>query len=103
MIEAAESTIVCAQRELQEAGLAGNSYREIGTSPHAPRRDTAMQHIVMVSDVYVVERVGGDAEEQGMELVWVNENEVNQKIYSGEITQKNTLAAWAVFSATDKR
>lgn len=100
-MEVGERALDCAKRELQEeAGLASNKYRELGCSPADHRRSTVLQFVVVATEVYEVEKSGGDIEERGTETVWVDESVVDKMIARGEITQKNALAAWAIFKAT---
>ena len=43
-----------------------------------------------------------EAEEHGLELLWLSEDEITKKIISGDMLQKNALSAWALYKAHTK-
>lgn len=98
--EQEEGVTEAAKRELaEEAALQAQTYSIIGKSPAHHRRETAFQYVLLAQDVSETERKQGDAEEQGIETVWIDKKEVMQKIAGGEIVQKNALAAWSLYLA----
>jgi len=100
-IDDGESAEVSAHRELkEEIGISAGNLEEIGTSPRSHRRDPGLQHVFIATDLLDGDGThSGDAEEQGLEVVWLPETEVTRRIACGEIFQKNTLAAWAMYCA----
>jgi len=100
VIDDKETPEQCGIRELrEEAGLLAGVLRSIGKNLHNQRRSTAQQ-IVLVADQLKEVPQEHEAEESGMSLVWLAEQEVWDKIAAGEIKQKNTLAAWTIYAAT---
>ena len=97
-IEADEQPSDAAHRELQEeASLRANKISEVGMNYDHHRRTSRKNYIFSASGLSAVTGVKGDLEEQGIETQWFTAQEVNQMIFDGQIRQKNTLAAWAMY------
>lgn len=95
-----EAVEVAAARELQEeAGLKAAKLTAIGYSLREHRRSTTKNFIVLAEGLSETVPDGGDEEEAGTTAVWLTEAEVWSKIAKGEVIQKNTLTAWAIYQA----
>lgn len=60
------------------------------------RRTDAKMHVVIVQDVVISEKTGGDVEED-IRSVWVSVARFKKMIRDGEINNYSVLAAWALF------
>lgn len=90
-----------AKRELsEEAGLVANKLEKIGEFLLDHRRAKVVHHVVVADDLNETESDPELTEE--MTSHWFSENEVMQMIANGDITQKNTLAAWSIYLATQQ-
>lgn len=99
-IERGESAEVAAVRELrEEAGLMAAAFEPLGKNYGHHRRTTEINYVFLASGVSETKKSGGDLEEQGTELHWFDEAEVLRMMASGEIVQKNALAALALYLA----
>ncbi|HSE29545.1 MAG TPA: NUDIX hydrolase [Candidatus Saccharimonadales bacterium] len=99
-IDEGESSEQAASRELkEETGLRAAKVREIGTNLHDHRRSTASSHVMLAENIEDTGTANLESTEHGIETVYLTEAEIWKKIASGEIVQKNTLAAWAIYVA----
>jgi 8-oxo-dGTP pyrophosphatase MutT (NUDIX family) len=92
---------VSAKREFaEETGYNAKNTKILGSLPKSHRRDTIIQIVVLATDLYESDEVHHrDAEEIGLDLQWVTKDEINQLIAQGLLVQRNTLAAWALYTA----
>lgn len=98
-IEEDENSDQAARRELQEeAGLLAQDIKVLGKSPGQPRRSDNYQIVVEATDLSETS-AAHEATEAGMSRIWLDLDEINAKIATGEIIQKNSLAAWAIYQA----
>lgn len=91
-----------AVRELEEeTGLRATKVTRLGRNLHNHRRNTNSNYVMLAEDEDVEDtgETHHGASEYGMETVLLTEAEVWDKMASGDIIQKNTLAAWAVYQA----
>jgi 8-oxo-dGTP pyrophosphatase MutT (NUDIX family) len=96
--ETGEDPVASAQRELQEeADLKAGTMAELGMNYDHHRRTARKDYIFIATNLTEITGVQGDEEEQGIETKWFDIIEVSEMIARGEIRQKNTLAAWALF------
>lgn len=95
-----EDVLEAGNREFsEESTYTAKRLELIGYNLTHHRRTTAKNHIAVASGLTKAGEVAGDPEEAGITHVWLSETEINQKIANGEIIQKNTLAAWAIYQA----
>lgn len=98
-IESSEDWEAAAVRELkEEAGLRPQKLEKIGQILKQHRRTDAVHKIVLATELVEVA-----AEPESTEQIsthWYSREELSEMIAVGEIIQKNTLAAWAVYCAT---
>jgi 8-oxo-dGTP pyrophosphatase MutT (NUDIX family) len=98
-IEEDEDTLEAAKRELEEeAGLKAGKLEIIGWNLDNHRRNTAKQLVVIAHDLQETEKIKGDDEEFGIETIWCTKVEIENMVIEHDLIQKNTLAAWALFS-----
>jgi 8-oxo-dGTP pyrophosphatase MutT (NUDIX family) len=99
-IDNGESPEMAAKRELkEETGLLAESFKQIGHNLGHHRRSTNMDFIMFTEKILERGSQQLEVEEAGTGLLWFNSGEIRHKIASGEIIQKNTLAAWAIYEA----
>ncbi len=100
MMEADETDpLAAAARELaQETGRRAGKLAVIGSCLYHHRRSTSTNYIVLATGLSEGE-TDLEMEEQGTEVVLLTEEEIWKMIASGEIIQKNTLSAWAIYQA----
>ncbi len=100
-IEDGENWEQAASRELaEECGLKAETLQKIGEMLIMHRRTDAKHHIIMVTDITEVPAKPEDTEQ--ITTGWQTRSEINQLIADGEIVQKNTLAAWSIYQATQQ-
>lgn len=100
-IEQGESPLSCAARELtEEAALVSGDIKLIGKNFDHHRRSTAVNYVLTATKLSDASGVAGDIEEYGTEVVWVAIDELRKMVQSGDIMQKNALAALALFFNT---
>lgn len=86
-------------RELEEeTGLHAREMNVVGKTLNHHRRSTAIGFVCSTRDLQNTGITHLEAEESYTKTVYLTEKEISQKIATGEIIQKNTLAAWAVYS-----
>lgn len=97
--DAGEAPKYTALRELaEEIGYTAGSLEIIGSVPKNHRRDTVYQHVLLATDLSKLDMTKDrDAEEIGLELSWMSQEEITQHIADGKIIQRNTLCAWALY------
>jgi ADP-ribose pyrophosphatase len=99
-INQGETPEQAAKRELEEeTGLHAETVSVIGKNLDSSRRNTTTNFILFSDDVHDTGVTHLEAEESFTETVLLTESEILQKIASGEIVQKNALAAWAIYTA----
>ncbi len=99
-VHGGEDILEAGGRELaEESTYQATELSIIGYNLTHHRRTTAKNHVALASGLSTAKDIAGDPEEIGIEPVWLTETEINQKIAVGEIIQKNTLAAWAIYQA----
>ncbi|HSX28475.1 MAG TPA: NUDIX hydrolase [Candidatus Saccharimonadales bacterium] len=102
-IDEGESPEQAAVRELkEETGLRAGKIRELGTNLHDHRRSTASAHVMLAENIEDTGEARPESTEHGVEMVLLTEAEIWKKIASGEIIQKNALAAWAIYAAQSR-
>lgn len=100
LIDAGETPAEAAERELlEEMGIRAKKFITIGWNLSHHRRSTAKNFIIVAEGLTETGQTQHEAEEAGMQSYWLNEAEITQKIARGEIVQKNSLAAWAIYQA----
>jgi len=99
-IDTDETPEAGATRELQEeTGFKADKLTILGRNLDNPRRNTSTNIVLLAKDVEETGERNLDAEESLNKVVLLTEAEIRAKIASGEIIQKNTLAAWALYSS----
>lgn len=98
-IEANETATQGAIRELaEESGLKPGDITEIGWFYMDNRRTSARMHVYLASDCKLIEKIGGDKEED-IKSFWLTISDVDDKIKNGEIVNYSMLAAWSLLKA----
>lgn len=99
-IDQNETAKDAAQRELlEESGYQASNFREIGHHHIYRRRISEVSYVFMATDLHFVGH-NQEASELGMRHQWFSVDTINQMIRNGEITATDTLAIWALFTAT---
>ena len=99
-IGADETPEAGAMRELQEeTGFKADRVTILGQNLDNPRRNTATNTVLLAKDVKDTGERNLDPEESLTEVVLLTEAEIRANIATGVIVQKNTLAAWAIYSS----
>lgn len=93
-----------ASRELaEEIGYQAGSLNIIGRNLAHHRRSTAINHIAVADELeQLSEKLVADAEEKENETIWMTEEAIWVAIANGDIIQKNTLAAWAIYQSKNR-
>jgi ADP-ribose diphosphatase len=98
MLRSDEDPVSGAARQLvEETGFTPGHVEVIGMNYGNHRRSRQKNHIVRASGLRQTHKPAGDPEEAGTELHWLTEQDVRDKVISGEIRQKNTLAALGLY------
>lgn len=96
-IEQDETPKIAATRELkEEAGLAADEVQILGINYDHHRRSTAKDFIILTKGVTKTAKPPGDEEEFGTSLHWVSRQQIVEMLKTGEIVQKNAVAALAL-------
>jgi ADP-ribose pyrophosphatase len=100
-IERDETAEDAALRELEEeTGMRAATISLMGENLDHHRRSTATNFVLFTDDVIDTGITHLEAEESHTETVLLSRSEITDKIASGEIIQKNALAAWTIYCAT---
>ena len=100
MLRAGEDPVVGAARELaEEAGLTPSEAELIGMNYGNHRRSTQKNYVVRARGLVPTARPPGEPEEEGTQMHWFTKQEIRDKVRSGAIRQKNTLAALGLYVA----
>lgn len=99
LIDPGEDWQKAAQRELkEEAGLEAGGLNKIGEILMQHRRTKAVHHVVIARKCREV--ISTPEHTEDMTNHWFTKIEIMKMIAEGKIIQKNTLAAWSIFLAT---
>jgi 8-oxo-dGTP pyrophosphatase MutT (NUDIX family) len=93
-----DDAVSAARRELtEETGLIADKMKVIGMNYGHHRRTDQKNHVLLASGLKEGGKLTGDAEEIGTETHRFSLEEIKQMVRNGEIKQKNTLAALALY------
>lgn len=93
-----EQPEVAANRELgEEAGFTAKTLTPIGQYYFDYRRSAALVHVFLATDL-VVEQLTPD-EEELIKPIWLNIEQVDNLIQTGQIISYHVLASWSLFKA----
>lgn len=101
LIDLEEDKEAGAIREFQEeTGYRAGSMQYLGMTYPYHRRLPEQLYLFVATELEYV-GVDRDDSEQGMEVVWMSEEEVESAIRKNEITNAHSLAHWAIYRAVN--